>query len=1402
MYMYVIRDYMISQRPNVPSALGLHVCHQGLHDIPKTKRSLSPWVTCMSSGITWYPKDQTFPEPLGYMYMYVTRDYMISQRPNVPSALGLHVCHQGLHDIPKTKRSLSPWVTCMSSGITWYPKDQTFPEPLGYMYVIRDYMISQRPNVPSALGLHVCHQGLHDIPKTKRSLSPWVTCMSSGITWYPKDQTFPEPLGYMYVIRDYMISQRPNVPWALGLHVCHQGLHDIPKTKRSLSPWVTCMSSGITWYPKDQTFPEPLGYMYVIRDYMISQRPNVPWALGLHVHVCHQGLHDIPKTKRSLSPWVTCMSSGITWYPKDQTFPQPLGYMYVTRDYMISQRPNVPWAPWVTCMSSGITWYPKDQTFPEPLGYMYVIRDYMISQRPNVPWALGLHVCHQGLHDIPKTKRSLSPWVTCMSSGITWYPKDQTFPEPLGYMYVIRDYMISQRPNVPWALGLHVCHQGLHDIPKTKRSLSPWVTCTCMSPGITWYPKDQTFPQPLGYMYVIRDYMISQRPNVPSALGLHVCHQGLHDIPKTKRSLSPWVTCMSSGITWYPKDQTFPQPLGYMYVIRDYMISQRPNVPSALGLHVCHQGLHDIPKTKRSLSPWVTCMSSGITWYPKDQTFPEPLGYMISQRPNVPWALGLHVCHQGLHDIPKTKRSLSPWVTCMSSGITWYPKDQTFPEPLGYMYVIRDYMISQRPNVPWALGLHVHVCHQGLHDIPKTKRSLSPWVTCMSSGITWYPKDQTFPQPLGYMYVTRDYMISQRPNVPWALGLHVCHQGLHDIPKTKRSLSPWVTCMSSGITWYPKDQTFPEPLGYMYVIRDYMISQRPNVPWALGLHVCHQGLHDIPKTKRSLSPWVTCMSSGITWYPKDQTFPEPLGYMYVIRDYMISQRPNVPWALGLHVHVCHQGLHDIPKTKRSLSPWVTCMSSGITWYPKDQTFPQPLGYMYVTRDYMISQRPNVPWALGLHVCHQGLHDIPKTKRSLSPWVTCMSSGITWYPKDQTFPEPLGYMYVIRDYMISQRPNVPWALGLHVCHQGLHDIPKTKRSLSPWVTCMSSGITWYPKDQTFPEPLGYMYVIRDYMISQRPNVPWALGLHVCHQGLHDIPKTKRSLSPWVTCMSSGITWYPKDQTFPEPLGYMYVIRDYMISQRPNVPSALGLHVCHQGLHDIPKTKRSLSPWVTCMSSGITWYPKDQTFPEPLGYMYVIRDYMISQRPNVPWALGLHVCHQGLHDIPKTKRSLSPWVTCMSSGITWYPKDQTFPQPLGYMYVIRDYMISQRPNVPWALGLHVCHQGLHDIPKTKHSLSPWVTCMSSGITWYPKDQTLYMYHQSENQINPYSLKFQYDFAHTLEGFNEIFEQWPTMYMYQWETTLPCNVQWCDSAQKGNHMRPLASTAIAWSGLRRLF
>ena len=29
-----------------------------------------------------------------------------------------------------------------------------------------------------------------------------------------------------------------------------------------------------------------------------------------------------------------------------------------------------------------------------------------------------------------------------------------------------------------------------------------------------------------------------------------------------------------------------------------------------------------------------------------------------------------------------------------------------------------------------------------------------------------------------------------------------------------------------------------------------------------------------------------------------------------------------------------------------------------------------------------------------------------------------------------------------------------------------------------------------------------------------------------------------------------------------------------------------------------------------------------------------------------------------------------------------------------------------------------------------------------------------------------------------------------------------QWCDSAQKGNHMRPLATTAIAWSGLNGLF
>ena len=39
-----------------------------------------------------------------------------------------------------------------------------------------------------------------------------------------------------------------------------------------------------------------------------------------------------------------------------------------------------------------------------------------------------------------------------------------------------------------------------------------------------------------------------------------------------------------------------------------------------------------------------------------------------------------------------------------------------------------------------------------------------------------------------------------------------------------------------------------------------------------------------------------------------------------------------------------------------------------------------------------------------------------------------------------------------------------------------------------------------------------------------------------------------------------------------------------------------------------------------------------------------------------------------------------------------------------------------------------------------------------------------------------------------------------MYQWETTLPCNLMWCDSAQKGNHMRPLTSTA--WGGYRGLF
>ena len=28
-----------------------------------------------------------------------------------------------------------------------------------------------------------------------------------------------------------------------------------------------------------------------------------------------------------------------------------------------------------------------------------------------------------------------------------------------------------------------------------------------------------------------------------------------------------------------------------------------------------------------------------------------------------------------------------------------------------------------------------------------------------------------------------------------------------------------------------------------------------------------------------------------------------------------------------------------------------------------------------------------------------------------------------------------------------------------------------------------------------------------------------------------------------------------------------------------------------------------------------------------------------------------------------------------------------------------------------------------------------------------------------------------------------------------------EWCDSAQKGNHMRPLATTATAWSGLNGL-
>ena len=129
---------------------------------------------------------------------------------------------------------------------------------------------------------------------------------------------------------------------------------------------------------------------------------------------------------------------------------------------------------------------------------------------------------------------------------------------------------------------------------------------------------------------------------------------------------------------------------------------------------------------------------------------------------------------------------------------------------------------------------------------------------------------------------------------------------------------------------------------------------------------------------------------------------------------------------------------------------------------------------------------------------------------------------------------------------------------------------------------------------------------------------------------------------------------------------------------------------------------------------------------------------------------------------------------------------FSDPLNFQYVLHQPLVHASHCCPFQVILQNQLSATQEHCKIRPSLITYSTHTEGHYTPQSFIVVLYRCVYSKNTWSGYSWLFE----HISMAFNVSMGDHFTL-----------QSQWCDSAQKGNHMRPLATTATAWSGLNGL-